>query len=82
MKAILTKCIESLVQLKTQIRKIVTFFEAMSELISYVEQYHVQPFLDLINNIDSDVRHIAGFKYSDLQRQVRIIFFSLPLHSY
>ncbi|KAI5839417.1 hypothetical protein DFP73DRAFT_501746 [Morchella snyderi] len=69
-KVILTKCIEALVTLKAQIRKLVNFFKALAEITSFVEKYHVQPFLDSIDIIADEEPSISGFTYTDMQRQV------------
>jgi len=83
-KAILVKCIDILVQLKSQINRLVSFFSAVSTLVDHVVQDQVEPFITYLNattGSDEPERTILNFSFTDLQRQL-IFGFSLNIRAY
>ncbi|KAI2628393.1 hypothetical protein GGS21DRAFT_241554 [Xylaria nigripes] len=81
-KAVLIKSIEILVQLKTQISKLVAFFSAVSTLVDHVVDDQVQPFIEYLNAFTGGPeRSILNFSFTDFQRQL-IFGFSLSIRAY
>lgn len=67
------KCIDILVQLKSQISRPVAFFSAVSTLVEHVVHDQVQPFIEYIKAFtgsDRPERTILNFSFTDFQRQV------------
>ncbi|KAI1269760.1 hypothetical protein F5Y18DRAFT_109365 [Xylariaceae sp. FL1019] len=70
-KAILTKCIEALVQLKAQVRKLVTYFSAMAEMLDYVETNELKKLTDQAGMVlDDNKDTFGGFQMIDMTRQI------------
>ncbi|KAI1503119.1 hypothetical protein F5X99DRAFT_376958 [Biscogniauxia marginata] len=83
-KAILIKCIDILVQLKSQINRLVAFFSAISTLVDHVVADQVEPFIEYLSastHIDKPERSILNFSFTDFQRQM-IFSFSLNVRAY
>ncbi|KAI0468837.1 hypothetical protein F4859DRAFT_524009 [Xylaria cf. heliscus] len=83
-KAILIKCIDILVQLKSQINRLVAFFSAVSTLVDHVVDDQVGPFIEYLKastGIDQPERSILNFSFTDFQRQM-IFSFSLNTRAY
>ncbi|RFU25071.1 hypothetical protein B7463_g11267, partial [Scytalidium lignicola] len=81
-KAILVKCIDILMQLKSQINRLVAFFSAVSTLVDHAVEDHVKPFIDYLKaSTGADRLTILNFSFTDLQRQM-IFSFSLNIRAY
>ncbi|KAI5925415.1 hypothetical protein F4810DRAFT_708801 [Camillea tinctor] len=82
-KSILVKCIDILIQLKSQINRLVAFFSAVSDLINTVVDDQVMPFIDFIKSgtMDDKTKAVLNFTFTDLQRQV-IFSFALNTRAY
>ncbi|KAI0976416.1 hypothetical protein F4678DRAFT_224726 [Xylaria arbuscula] len=83
-KAILIKCIDILVQLKSQISRLVAFFSAVSTLIEHVVDDQVTPFIEYLkasSGLDKPERAILNFTFTDFQRQI-IFSYSLNIRAY
>jgi hypothetical protein len=82
-KAILVKCIDILVQLKSQINRLVAFFSAVSSLVEHVVEDQVKPFityLDAATGIEKEPA-ILNFSFTNFQQQI-IYNFCLSIRAY
>lgn len=70
-KQILVQCIGVLIQLKTQISKLVQFFGAISALVEHVIATSVHDFMMDAQNIETSMVKLGGISLGDFQRQVR-----------
>lgn len=67
---VLTKCIQTLVVLKAEVGKLVSFFKAIAEIVNVVKEYHVKDFIDHVTNAKRTYLEIGGYTYTHLQRQI------------
>ncbi|KAK2007069.1 hypothetical protein LZ32DRAFT_695625 [Colletotrichum eremochloae] len=83
-KSILIKCIDILVQLKSQISKLVAFFSAVSTLVEHVVDDQVQPFITYLKsatNMEKPEATILNFTMTDFMRQM-IFSYCLNIRAY
>lgn len=81
-KAILVKCIEITVQLKSQISRFVSFFSAVGTVVEYFTQNQVGQLITYLRDRTGGPElSILNFSYTDFQRQI-IFGFSFSIRAY
>ncbi|KAB5549660.1 hypothetical protein GE09DRAFT_1060097 [Coniochaeta sp. 2T2.1] len=84
-RALLVKCIDILVQLKTQVNRLVGFFSAVTTLVEHMVDDQVGPFIKYLESSTGVGPHteasLLNFTFTDVQRQL-IFNFSLSVRAY
>ncbi|KAB8264991.1 hypothetical protein BDV32DRAFT_145025 [Aspergillus pseudonomiae] len=81
-KAILVKSIEILVQLKSQINRLVAFFAAVSTLVDHAVNNQVSPFLDYLKaSTSAGGPSLLNFSFTEFQQQM-IFGYALSIRSF
>ncbi|GAB1206125.1 hypothetical protein APSETT445_004806 [Aspergillus pseudonomiae] len=81
-KAILVKSIEILVQLKSQINRLVAFFAAVSTLVDHAVNNQVSPFLDYLKaSTSAGEPSLLNFSFTEFQQQM-IFGYALSIRSF